>query len=571
VKKHSLPEDLVPKSFIDQFGSRIKFVLAGWDRMRFHASLRPLFSPKWMRTYLLAAKVRLTDFKDHAQDLTERILSEAKNIAQAAQRPYHYLPSSKISKEDFVEKIARQDQICSGLITVLGALEPCMVMTVRGCRDRRWLAPVLENRKCLHLYFYYEDPMMGRCHLRLQTWYPFSVDVCLNGRLWLAKQLDAVGSAYQRADNCFLDLADPLRAQEFADAQHQTNWLEFLNKLLAQAHPLQQEICRPFPSLAYYWAVTQSEYATDLVFEDPKELAKIYPAFVLHGICTFQSPQIMRFLGHRVPTTTGQVDRRFRGEARSDRLSRHEGVCIKHVASNNGLKAYDKMAQLLRVENTINHPEAFTIYRKEPEPVEPKPLVLPPGSPQPPESAQRPPPSLKSQITSCVAPDKPQRPWKPLRRTVTDIPRRAQVSRAANRRYLEALASTHVGTPLGELVASICQSLTRDGHRYRGLEPLGRDSQLLRALSRGEWAIAGVRNRDLQTLLYPADPPNQKEARRRSAAIGRKLRLLRAHGLIQKVPRTHRYQITPAGRKILTAILAALQASTEKLTQAMAA
>ncbi len=84
-----LPEDLVPKSFMDQFGSLIKCALGGWDRLRFHASLRPLFSPQWMRTYLCAAKVRLVDFATHAQALTERVRQAAQKAAAAAGRPYH--------------------------------------------------------------------------------------------------------------------------------------------------------------------------------------------------------------------------------------------------------------------------------------------------------------------------------------------------------------------------------------------------------------------------------------------------------------------------------------------------
>ena len=50
------------------------------------------------------------------------------------------------------------------------------------------------------------------------------------------------------------------------------------------------------------------------------------------------------------------------------------------------------------------------------------------------------------------------------------------------------------------------------------------------------------------------------------AAVGRRLMLLRAHGLIAKVNKTHRYIVTDKGRRVITAILAARQASTEKLT-----
>lgn len=569
MQKNFLPEDLVPESFMNQFGSLIKCALGGWDRLRFHASLRPLFSPQWMHAYLCAAKVRLVDFAEHAQGLTHRLLQEAQNLAAAAGRPYHFLRSAKTSKENFIEEIAQRDGVRSGLIAVLGTVEPCLAMTVRGTRERRWLAPVLEQRKCLHLYHYYEHPVVGRCHVRLQSWYPFSVDVCLNGRLWLAKQMDAASLAYRRADNCFIELSDPARAQALADAQHQTPWLELLHGLLAPAHPLQSEILQPFPNLFYYWTVTQSEYATDLLFHDPHALARVYRAFVLHGLCTFQSPDIMRFLGHRVPVHTGRVDARFRGEVRSDLLHRHEGVCLKHRAGFNGQKAYDKFCTLLRIENTLNRPEAFTVYRTEPAPSVPHPL--PPSPRARTATPPHPPINLQARLTTCVPDPKPQRAWQPLRRSVTDLPRRAEVSRAANKRYLDALASTQVGTPLGELAAPLCRPVLRDERRYRALHPLGADAALLRAVSRGEWTIAGFRNRDLQSLLYVGEPHDKKTARRRSAAVGRKLRLLRAHGLIRKLPHTHRYLVTESGRVSLTALVAAQQASTEKLTLALAA
>lgn len=555
---------------MNQFGSLIKCTLGGWDRLRFHASLRPLFSPQWMRTYLCAAKVRLADFAQHAKGLTHRLLQEAQSQAATAGRPYYFLRSSQISKEKFIEDIAQRDQIHRGLIAVLGAVEPCLAMTVRGARDRRWLQPVREQRKCLHLYHYYEHPVVGRCHVRLQSWYPFSVDVCLNGRLWLAKQMDAAGLAYRRADNCFLELADPAAAQALADAQHHTNWLELLNGLLAGAHPLREQILRPFPNLFYYWTVTQSEYATDLLFTDPRDLARVYRACVLHGLCTFQSPDVMRFLGHRVPVKTGRVDARFQGEVRTDVLTRHEGVCIKHWAGANGQKAYDKWENLLRVENTLNRPEAFTVFRADPTPKPPAPRPPTPRAhtAAPPQSL---PPDLRVEVNSCVPQPKPQRAWRPLRRTVSDLPRRAEVSRAANKRYLDALASTHVDTSLGELAGPLCRPLTQDGRRYRALQPLGRDATLLRVLSRGQWTIAGFRNRDLRPLLYPSQPQDKRAVRRRSTAISRKLRLLRAHGLIRKLPHTHRYLLTESGRAVLTALVAAQEASAQKLTLALAA
>ena len=101
----------------------------------------------------------------------------------------------------------------------------------------------------------------------------------------------------------------------------------------------------------------------------------------------------------------------------------------------------------------------------------------------------------------------------------------------------------------------------------RGLRPWAEDKELITAVNHGEFLINGLRNRDLQKLLYTAEAQLPAEHRRRSAAISRKLRLLRAHGLIQKVPRTHRYHVTDAGRVILVTVLTTVKTTLNQLNQ----
>ena len=90
------------------------------------------------------------------------------------------------------------------------------------------------------------------------------------------------------------------------------------------------------------------------------------------------------------------------------------------------------------------------------------------------------------------------------------------------------------------------------------------DVALLTAVSRGEFATAGFRNRDIRLLLHPqtavADPV---ERRLVAARIGYRLRILRAHGLIKKIPRSHRYRLTSKGQ-LLTAALSATRNATIK-------
>jgi hypothetical protein len=238
-------------------------------------------------------------------------------------------------------------------------------------------------------------------------------------------------------------------------------------------------------------------------------------------------------LGRRaIDKGNGQRGNSFQGEVTSDLRQRLEGIRIKHRRDSNSLKLYDKEGSVLRTETTINNPRDFYVYRAS-------------------ENAPR---GKKS--------------WRILRRGVADLYRRAEICQAANRRYLDALAALSAGVSLGEEAVRVCKPVRKNGRRYRALNPLSaQDSALLAAVNRGEFALNGLRNRDLRTLLFGPDPTCPKTRRLRAAAITRKLRLLRAHGLIRKVSHTHRYLVTEEARRIITALLSALNADVEQLTK----
>ena len=81
-------------------------------------------------------------------------------------------------------------------------------MTARANHQTQRLEPVHEYRKCLHFYHYFEDPTFGRCHVRVQSWYPFTIDICLNGRAMLARQMDQANLASDLSKTVLLPLED---------------------------------------------------------------------------------------------------------------------------------------------------------------------------------------------------------------------------------------------------------------------------------------------------------------------------------------------------------------------------
>jgi DNA-binding MarR family transcriptional regulator len=163
--------------------------------------------------------------------------------------------------------------------------------------------------------------------------------------------------------------------------------------------------------------------------------------------------------------------------------------------------------------------------------------------------------------------------WRPMRKGVADVPRRAEVSQASNDRYLQAMAAVNTPTPLKTLTDKLSQRVNYKGKPVRGLNLLGPDdAKLLQTIGGGEYIINGFRNRDLQTHLFDNTTEDPKEQRRRSGQITRqitrKLRMLRAHGLIKKVPHTHRYHLSDKGRQVIIALQAAREADIEKLAKA---
>ena len=194
---------------------------------------------------------------------------------------------------------------------------------------------------------------------------------------------------------------------------------------------------------------------------------------------------------------------------------RPEGVRVKHAIDRNSIKIYDKQTSVLRIETTINNTRQMKVYR-----------------------------------TCETNPDGPKS-YQRLRKGVADLNRRADISQKCNERYLEGLAAVDAPQTLAEAAQHVCQRTVWHNRSARALNPLASDdARLLEAVSRGEFNVLGFRNRDLCALLF-ADEASLTD-RQKMAKVTRLIRLLRAHGLVQKVPRTHRYTLTKrASRQLI--------------------
>lgn len=509
--------------FLARHQSQVKGVLSGWDRLRFRGSLRPLSYVDGLMQMLSWLSVLLKDFGNWAESLTDQLRGATKKLAETAGRPVIYLSSSHVRKEDRAREILERDGITHGLIAVLTCLEPCLTWQVRKQATTQRLVLERIEKKCLFQYFYFLHPQWGLMHVRLQTWIPFTIQVCLNGREWLAEDLKRLGIPFEKRENCFVDVADLARAQQLLDLQRQTDWISSLSELVSTVHPTHAQMFGPRPP-QYYWSASETEWATDVLFRSPEALAKVYQPFLKHGVTTYQTSDVLRFFGRR------PLVKMLRTATVETHLgTRAEGTRIKHHLDGNTLKMYDKQGSVLRVETTLNNPASLKVQR---------------GTEQNPDDIQ----------------------LRPMRKAAADMARRADACQSINERYLESLAAVSQEEPLQQTIAPLCRATQMGGRRVRALSPLSAaDAQLLTAINRPEFLLHGFRNRDLRELLFAGN--QTLTAKQQAGKVTRLIRLLRAHGLIRKVRQSHRYQVSATGRIQITAILAAQQATTLQLTQ----
>jgi hypothetical protein len=498
-------------TFIQKYQPKIKGTLSGWDRIVFRGCIRALAYVGGMAKYLKRVGCLLKDFGEHVETMTEELIKKSLLRAEQANRPVQYLQSPSLRKEDYVRSIAEADGVTEGLVAVLTCVEPCRSFEIFRNKNEKTLELVARYRKCKHIYHYEIHPVFGFMYTRIQTWFPFNIQIGMNGREYLARQMDKKGMDYLRDGNCFPDIDELSKAQKLVDKMHKIDWVQALNRLRQAVHPAHEAMLGKL-GLNYYWSTYQSEWATDIMFHSTQDLQTIYPSLVRGAIQGFDCREVMRFLGRK-------WNRFPNGEITSDYGERCEGIRIKHVSQRNSVKAYDKAGSLLRIETTINNVMPFQSFR------------TPENDPE------------------------GEAKWLRMKRGVSDLYRRAEVSQGSNDRYGEALASIDTSRSVGDWASQLSKGFVKNGKRYRGIKLFEQEEmKLLEAIGSGDFLVSGFTNGAISERLY-GSTMDRSERLHRSNRVSYRFRLLRAHGLIRKVPKRNRYQVSTKGREFITAIL----------------
>ena len=252
------------QTFLQQHSDHIHGVLSGLDRVRFRGTLRSICYADGLSRYLGFLKVLLVAFKSFFDGTARRLKLATERLAATTPVGKVVYLSGTIDKEAVVHDLIRQHAVAddfTGVIAVLSCVENCRSFQLYKNAATRMLELVSARRKCLHYYIYLRRPHFGMMHIRLMTWFPMSVQICLNGREWLARQLDAAGIEYRR-NNSLAWVADFPKAQALFDEQLQTDWSATLTGVIRESHPEFARLLTEWQLRDYYWTAEQTEWAT---------------------------------------------------------------------------------------------------------------------------------------------------------------------------------------------------------------------------------------------------------------------------------------------------------------------
>jgi hypothetical protein len=488
-------------SLLERYADRIVGVLSCYDRVVIHGTLPGLCYPDGMTSYLYAQRIRIFDYPRFAEPFRDAIRENAERIARENGIEIDFLRKPKrVRKEDRIQEILAKRGTHPGLVHIFSAMEPCSSYQPWHDKQtgRTFLKP--DSGKCVHYYFYFIDPELGLCYLRVPTWCPFRLQFYFNGHNLLAATLDRRGIAYKLVDNAFADISDFKAAQKLADDLDVKPLHKILDRYAALFCPAVTQL-----KTAYHWSLMQVEYATDIVFKRAEDLRDLYETLTRTAIHAVKADDVATFLGRKLHAN-------YQGPLGGDFSTRIEGTRIRHHMGPASIKMYDKFGFILRIESTTNDVSFFKHHRT---------VVQKDGTKQ-----------FK---------------LAPLRKTIYSLsPDLRELLAASNRRYLDFISEIDDPSAGIKALQKISAGIEENGRSYRGFNLFsGVDQTLFEIIARGEFNIAGLRNADLRRLL-PEKSTSQ---------ISHCLKRFRTHGLLKRVGSTYKYYLTQFGRHVVLTAL----------------
>lgn len=336
-------------------------------------------------------------------------------------------------------------------------------------------------------YFYAIDRDFGPFFLKFCSYFPYTAKLCLNGHEYLKRQLNRRRVEYEALDNGLARCFDLPLAQGIADGLSAELIDALLRKWLRRLpHPYTRQDRQA--GYTYDISILQAEFSLTQMLDRPLSGRVLFEDVIRQNLDLGRPDQVHLIFDRRIlPSTPSRFRTRLITEGVTPTLH------IDYKRSR--IKQYHKEGRALRTETTINDPRDFDVGKR-----------------------------------------------------LKNLPSLREIGFKANRRLLDVqtcdrdcilgqAAFDQLQAPL--VVGSQRVSALRFGER-RTLAVFG--ALTLFYLHTVDFRNADLKLRLARLLGLPLDALS-------AGRMSYELRRLRLRGLIERVPRSHRYRITPLGRR----------------------
>jgi hypothetical protein len=478
----------VPRSVADVIREHVTLEVEGIDRMYLN-----VYQPK-----LQHDRGVVTFFRYHRQQpvvssaLMEPISTAfIKNIeAFALANNVPLFPFDKDERKDDVAATFRAQFAASeGVLFIGKAQEKVAVFRTEKRTNpdtgRKYPWIVKSTAMVNQYYIYCVDEDFGPFFLKFSSYFPYNAKLCLNGHEYVKRQLAREGIAFEALDNGVLTCANPKRLQQLCDGLSAAKIDKLLRKWLKLLpHPF--SAADRAAGYRYDISMLQSEFSLTQVLDRPLSGRIFFEEVIRENIDLGRPDKVQLLFGRRV---TRRTPGRFRTRVLTNGVTPSLHVDYKHT----GIKQYHKEGRALRTETTINNPRDFGIGKR-----------------------------------------------------LENLPALRAIGFQANRRLLHVQCTSHDCLIGEDAFRQVNEPMVVDGQRASALRFADVNVQaLFSALLIFRLLPRGFSNRELRDHWAPL--LGQQAHDINPGQMSYHLRRLRLHGVIERIPRTHRYRVTDSG------------------------
>jgi hypothetical protein len=477
----------IPRSVAEVIGKHVTLEVEGIDRMYLNVYQPKLQAPKQAAWFF-----RFHRGQPVASSVPMGIMSNAFLAQIDGFVEKHNIPVVHFRKGQRKDDVAAEHRACfqgtEGILFLGKAQEKASVFRTEKRTDaagKKYPWIVKSTAMVNQLYFYCIDEDFGPFFLKFSTYFPYNAKLCINGHEYVKRQLAKEGIAFEPLDNGILSCADPKRLQEICDSLSAAKINALLRKWLAKL---------PHPYTAadrqaghrYDISILQAEFSLTQVLDRPQTGRIFFEEVIRENLDLGRPDQVQLIFQRRVKKDTPG---RFR-----TRVLTAGVVPSLHVDyKTTKIKQYHKEGRGLRTETTINNPCDFNIGKR-----------------------------------------------------LHNLPALRKIGFQANRRLLDVQQISHDCTIGEEAFRRVNEPVVMDGQRASALRFA--DPQVLalfNALLVFRLLPRGFSNRELRDHWAPLVGKTSQSIT--PGQMTYHLRRLRLHGLIQRLPKSHRYRVTDQG------------------------